>query len=650
MNKLFVTKMIYPVMAAVVVTALFLLYKKQTKQAKVSEFGKYQGYSQASYDGNKRISDYLTLSNGTRLAYDIILPTKKGVPAGKPLPVLFLYTPYLRTFIIFDENGKDIISDLYRLKWYEKAYLRVRYWIYDRGNLMDPLFRKKWLGNMIKYGYAVVVVERPGTGASFGRLNTSFEAVAKETDDILNWIAAQKWCDGNIGMYGESWQGSIQLAAASTGNPHLKAIFPAASWIDLYSAVMYSGGIYNKAFGEFFTWSQKFLSSNVIAPVDSDKDGTVLAQAREERRLGIVAEKVAGASKKIPFRDSLSPDGNRVWIGIMALYPFIDRINRSGIPVYLTTGWYDLCTRDNLLLYANLTVPKRLVVRPLDHEQVDENQFDMDYAAEAHRWFDYWLKGIKNGIMDEPPIHYYLMGVDKKNAWRMTDAWPPKDQKNVPYYFGPRITDGTASINNGILNPSSPAAFEASDTYTVDYTTTSSNHSRWTAVNWTHNYPNMRSNDAKALTYTTPPLEKSEKIIGHPVLHVWFRSGAQDLDVFAYLEEVDRNGNSTYVTEGNLRASHRIPGQAPYNNLGLPYHNHFQDEVKSIPAGEPIELVFDLLPTAFQFSKGKQIRITVAFADADNFDTPVINPAPELCLLRDMSHPSFIQLPVAQSR
>jgi putative CocE/NonD family hydrolase len=650
MNKLFATKMIYPVIAAVLVIALFLLYKKHTRQVKVSEFGKYQGYSQAFYDGNKRISDYLTLSNGTRLAYDVILPTKKGVPATKPLPVLFLYTPYLRTFIIFDENGKDIISDLYRLKWYEKAYLRVRYWVYNRGNLMDPLFRKKWLGNMVKHGYAVVVVERPGTGASFGKLNPSFEVVAKETDDILNWIAAQKWCDGNIGMYGESWQGSIQLAAAGTGNPHLKAIFPAASWIDNYSAVMYSGGIYNKAFGEFFTWSQKFLSSNVIAPVDSDKDGTVLAQAREERHRGVVAEKIAGASRTLPFRDSLSPDGNRIWIDIMALYPFIDRINRSGIPIYLTTGWYDLCTRDNLFLYANLTVPKRLVVRPLDHEQVDETQFDLDYAAEAHRWFDYWLKGIKNGIMDEPPIHYYLMGTDKKNAWRITDAWPPKNQETVRYYFGPGVTGGTASTNNGILNPSLPTASEASDTYTVDYTTTSSNHSRWTAVNWTHDYPNMRSNDAKALTYTTPPLEKGEKIIGHPVIHVWLRSDAPDLDMFAYLEEVDGSGNSTYITEGNLRASHRTLGHPPYNNLGMPYHNHFQSEVKSIPAGEPVELVFDLLPTAFQFSKGKQIRITIAFADADNFETPVINPAPKLKLLRDTNHPSFVQLPVVQAR
>jgi putative CocE/NonD family hydrolase len=650
LSKLTGTKIIYPLIAIALVIAIYLLYKKSVAQVKVSEFGKYQGYSEKIYDGTQRVSDYLTLSNGTKLAYDLILPTKKGVRANKPLPVLFLYTPYLRTFIIFDQNGKDIISGLYRLKWYEKAYLRVRYWFAPRGNLMDPLFRKKWLGDMLKHGYAVVVVERPGTGASFGKLNPSFEAVAKEVNEILNWIARQKWCDGNIGMYGESWQGATQLAAASTGNPHLKAIFPAASWIDNYSAIMYSGGIYNKAFGEFFTWSQKFLDSDVIMPVDRDKDGTLLAQAREERRSAMVAERIAGASRKIPFRDGLSPDGHRIWIDMMALYPFIDRINRSRIPTYLTTGWYDLCTRDNFFLYANLTVPKRLLVRPLDHEQVDENQFDLDYAAEAHRWFDYWLKGIKNGIMDEPPIHYYLMGVGKKDAWKTADAWPLKRQETIRYYFGPGETSGTASINNGILNPSSPTAAEASDTYTVDYTTTSGNRSRWTAVNWTHDYPNMRSNDAKALTYTTSPLEKALQIIGHPVVHVWLRTDAPDLDVFAYLEEVEGSGNSTYITEGNLRASHRTLGQAPYNNLGLPYHNHFQSEVKSIPPGQPVELAFDLLPTAYQFSKGKRIRITIAVADADNFETPILNPAPKLHLLRNRNHPSFVQLPLVQSR
>jgi putative CocE/NonD family hydrolase len=203
MKKLSGTKMTYILIGVLLVIAIFFFHKKQAGQVKVSEFGRYEGYSEAVYDGNRRISDYVTLSDGKRLAYDLILPTQEGVPASRALPVLFKYTPYLRTFTLFDKNGKNIIADLYNLGWKERAYLRVRYWFSDRGNLMDPLFRTRWLGNMVKHGYAVIVVERPGTGASFGRLNPSFKAGASEINEILNWIAAQKWCDGNIGMYGQ---------------------------------------------------------------------------------------------------------------------------------------------------------------------------------------------------------------------------------------------------------------------------------------------------------------------------------------------------------------------------------------------------------------------------------------------------------------
>ena len=156
----------------------------------------------------------------------------------------------------------------------------------------------------------------------------------------------------------------------------------------------------------------------------------------------------------------------------------------------------------------------------------------------------------------------------------------------------------------------------------------------------------MRSNDAKALAYTTAPLESPVQVIGHPVVHVWLQTDAPDLDLFVYLEDVDDEGNSIYVTEGILRASHRASGKAPFENLHLPWHDHFKSGLQAIPFGEPVEVVFDLLPTAYQFSKGKRIRVTVAFADADNFETPVIDPAPKVHLLRDKNHASFIQLPM----
>jgi hypothetical protein len=301
------------------------------------------------------------------------------------------------------------------------------------------------------------------------------------------------------------------------------------------------------------------------------------------------------------------------------------------------------------LWYANLTVPKRLLVRPADHSEVEKNQFDLDYGAEAHRWFDYWLKGIDNDIMKEPSIYYYVTGASKKDAWRTSNQWPQANQKLPRFYFGEGKTGSVASTNDGFLRSEPPGQKDAADTYTVDYSTTSGKYSRWYAVNWPRNYPNMQTNDQKALTYTTLPLESDMEITGHPVVHLWLVTDAPDMDAFVYLEEVD-GSRSTYLTEGNLRASHRALSKAPFNNLGLPYHRHYKSDLAPIPAGEPVELVFDLLPTSHLFRAGHRIRITITCADADNFETPTLDPAPKLRLLRDMNHPSFIQLPVVQSR
>jgi len=183
----------------------------------------------------------------------------------------------------------------------------------------------------------------------------------------------------------------------------------------------------------------------------------------------------------------------------------------------------------------------------------------------------------------------------------------------------------------------------------VDYSTTSGKYSRWYAVNWPRNYPNMQTNDKKALTYTTPPLESDMEVTGNPVVHLWFETDAPDMDFFVYLEAVDGN-KSTYITEGNLRASHRALSEAPFNNMGLPYHRHYKSDLAPIPAGKPVELVFNLLPTSNLFRAGHCIRITITCADANNFDTPILNPSPKIHLLRDAAHASFVEFPIIPSR
>jgi predicted acyl esterase len=185
-------KMLIAIVVLVLLSALaFFLYTRQASQGAVSEFGRYHGYTPQTYDGYQRVSDYMTLSDGTRVAYDLILPAKNGVPADKPLPVLFKYTPYMRAWTVYDKNGKSNVAELEALAWYEEGFLRLRSWLAPNGNVLDPLWRTKWLGGLVKSGYVVVVAEQPGTGASFGVYDVSDAAMAREADEILNWIDAQ---------------------------------------------------------------------------------------------------------------------------------------------------------------------------------------------------------------------------------------------------------------------------------------------------------------------------------------------------------------------------------------------------------------------------------------------------------------------------
>jgi putative CocE/NonD family hydrolase len=612
---------------------------------RVSKLGEYEGYSEARFDGYERRSDYLTLSGGTKLAYDLLLPTRKGTVVGETLSVLLMHTTYLRGMKLV-ESGQIVFDELFDLPWFAKGALWLRAWFKKDGHIGDIVFRTPWLKRLLHHGYAVVVVERSGTGASSGILSPAFADVAVEIDEVLDWVAAQPWCDGNVGMFGTSMVAMAQYAAASAGNPHLKAILPVASSFDMYGSIVYPGGVNCTGFGRTLSGSTSVLE-RMIVPVDSDPDGAQLAAILEERRERSLSDVSAQGFRLAPFRDSDNPylKDHKIWLDV-GLYDLLDRINSSGVAVYNSGGWHDLFARDSLLWHANLTAPHRLHVRPLFHNNLGKSGADLDFGAEAHRWFDYWLKGIDNGIMEEPPVRYYVMGAPKGAAWRAAEQWPLPDEQRTRFYLAKGRSGSVNSVNDGFLHIRPPTDADGADAYTVDYSTSSGTDARWSAVVKEGKYPAQRANDEKALTYTTAPLEGDLEVIGHPVVHLWLATEAPDLDVFVYLEEVDAQGNVEYITEGNLRASHRSLGEAPFDNLGLPFHRSYKEDVAPIPASEPFELVFDLLPAAKRFQHGTRIRIAVTCADADNFDTPIVDPAPRIRLLRDAVHASFVELPI----
>jgi putative CocE/NonD family hydrolase len=568
----------------------------QVQTEKVSSFGVYSGYSEPVYDGWVRTSRYVTVRDGTRLAIEIFRPSRGGKVAEERLPVVWTHNRY----------RCDVV---------------------DEGKTYTILDTFEWLQDVIRHGYVVACADARGSGASFGRFEGMFSL--KETQDaydITEWLGTQSWSNGNVGMYGRSYLGITQYMVAGQKPPHLKALFPEVAVVDMYELI-YKGGIYHGPFIEF--WSKLVREMDVdkpAPPVDEDRDGSLLKAAVEQHKANRSAADIFAA---LPYRDSVDRASSSVPFRDWTPITYRNEIRETNVPIYHLAGWYDRYVRDQLVLYQNLSNPQRISIGPWTHTQREH----FDFAAEHLRWWDYWLKGIDNGVMQEDPVHYYVMGAPEDKAWRSARTWPLPQERRTAYWFG----------HDGGLGTEAPKAKGAKDEFTVDYSAAIAPDPRWSIE---RQFPELSANDAKGLSYTTPPLAAPLEVTGHPVVHLWISSSAPDADVFIYLEEVDEKGSSRYVTEGMLRASNRATADPGYNLPGLPHHRGLQSDRADLTPGQPVELVIDLFPTSTLCQPGHRLRVTVTGADKANARTLEQNPPPRLTIWREAGRGSYIELPV----
>jgi uncharacterized protein len=582
---------------------------------KISRFGEYKGYSVPAYDSWVRSSQYLPMRDGVRIAIDVIRPARGGKVAEEKLPVIWSHERYRRASL---RDGKvESVAD-------------------------SPLYQ-----SFIRHGYIVADADVRGSGASFGTWTGIF--TSEETRDayeITEWLASQSWCDGNVGMFGGSYLGVTQLMAASTRPPHLKAVFPVVALFDLYGVGFHNGVFFDDLVRTWSDLTMELDKTPGVAPVLGE-DGEALLKAALEEHAG--NRRLIDIINPLRFRDSRDQTtGARIYHDWQPA-GFIKEISTSGIPMYVWGGWFDSFTKECILIFRNFAVPKKLVMGAWSHNPRDPEiaQEELTLAVtEALRWFDRWLKGIPNGIMEEPAVHYQQMKAPKLNDWRTAEAWPVQEAADVPYYLG-GPPGSVASVKDGVLDRALPAGDAGPDEYRVDYSTTTGKTSRWdNAVGGDFGYGDMAENDRKGLTYTTLPLAKDLVVTGHPVVHMWVSSTAEDGDFFVYLEEVDRQGTSQYVTEGSIKASHRALGEPYYDNLGLPFHRSYAADAQPLKPGRPVELVFDLQPTSNIFDAGNRLRITVVGADADNATPLTQDPPPTVKVYRNKRMASYVNLPV----
>jgi len=567
---------------------------------KVSRFGEYSGYSEKIYSGYELSSQYVEVRDGTKLAIDLYRPKDKdGNVVETPLPVLWMHTPYCRR--VPDNMGLPSMAETY----------------------------PGTAGLLIEYGYVVAVADFRGMYASYGQ-NFGYnrgewiEAARMDAYDITEWLAEQSWSTGDIGMWGCSATGGSQMQAATTAPPSLKAVFPMSCEFDAYSFGV-PGGMApeegpTRAPPETVDPAQRDL---LAAPVDDDTDRAQLQEAFAEH-----GENIDNLGY-MPFRDSVAEQVEvQFWLQ-SSPYTYLDKMNDSNTAFYVAANWDEAATKYGVFFTLNnLTRPARMLIGPAGHcawsdvqeqEQVDlgtsvQNITGFDITVEELRFFDYWLKGIDNGIMDEPKVVFYTYGAPEGEEWSQAEAWPLPNERRVPYYFG-----------EGLLSTEAPTEAEAQDDFVVSYEVDAANVAE------------------HGLVYETAPLEEAVQITGHPVVHLWLSSTATDSDVVAYLQNVAPDGSVTsYAMFGGLRASLRKEEPAPYNNLGLPWHPFLEADVQPLVPGEPVELQFDVLPLSMIFEVGHKIRVVLTFA---NSATPQITPAPTVTVYRDQTHPSSITLP-----
>jgi putative CocE/NonD family hydrolase len=571
-----------------VVLALLAGVNAASAQEKISKPGVYRGYSQPLYDGWQRNGQYVTARDGTKLAVDLYRPTNKGQLVTTPLPVIWQFTPYRRA--LYDESGKVISRQATTLL------------------------------ELTKYGYVIAVADVRGKGASFGfRKSMHGRQEAEDSFDLTEWFAAQPWSTGKIGMWGGSYNGGTVAGAVTTMPPHLKAVFFGITDFNMYDGWV-RGGIMRYSQGADNPVSDDLLT----VPVDEDKDKSMLKAAVAQHHQNALMNPMMIA---LPFRDSWTDVSDSYFWSEVNYSGYLAQIKKSGVAAYMYGGWHDFLRRDTVLSYVNWPNAKKMLIGPWAHGPGANSTFD--FATEHLRWFDYHLKGVENGILNEPPIYHAVNNAAAEQAWRFANDWPLAEAKSANWF-----------LQRETLSASAPTELEAKDEYKIVYgikadveplreAPVTKGASEW---------------DQKGLTWTSAPLNQAVTVIGHPLAQLWLACSSDDADVFVVLEDVDEAGNSQIVADGRLRLSLRATHQAPYNFLSLPWRRFYKTDEHKLTPGQPVKVTIDLMPTATIFKPGHRIRLALTGSQGrTNYQQQAVPPT--LTVLRDALRSSYLSLP-----
>jgi len=479
-------------------------------------------------------------------------------------------------------------------------------------------------------GYVAIVQDVRGRYSSQGKFNVFFDEI-QDGYDTVEWAASLPYSTGKVGMFGGSYTGLTQILAAKSRPKHLVAVSPRETGSNYFEGWAYQGGAFMLGFN--FLWSVVLAMNEVnrknLPETERKTAVEELARAFDDLKetCSPIPPQSIGVFRKHGvaqyFYDWLQhPAYDDFWkkIDVESSYQGIDV---AGLHL---CGWYDIFLKGSLRNYLGFgekdrnegrSSKQKLVIGPWVHGTDMPNKvgdWNSGYLSQGSalgveamqfRWFEHWLKGEENGVMEEPPVLIYVMG---ENKWRAEREWPLARTKYVKFYLHSK---GRANTLNGdgvldfVLHPD-----EKSDSYVYDPDNPTPTLGGGTTGSGPAALPpgvfDQRPNEYRAdvLVYTGPTLDRDMEVTGPVEARLWVSSSEVDTDFTGKLVDVHHDGYARNLCDGILRTRFRESLESP----------------KLMELGKVYELRIDLVATSNLFRKGHKIRFEVASSNFPKYD------------------------------
>lgn len=499
-----------------------------------------------AYATMKKVQTTIPMKDGVRLAVNLYMP--EGAKAADKFPAILEYLPYRK-----DDWTLSRDWDLH-LYWVRRGYVAAR-------------------------------VDIRGTGASEGSPPDREYSDQEQQDglEVIDWLSKQSWSNGNVGMMGISWGGFNAIQMAQRHPPALKAIIAVCATEELFhDDIHYIDGLMHV--DEFEPAMD--LELGLTRSPDFPTDEKSLAQRFDAAPwflLYLHQQRDGGFWR----RASVAPD----------------RYGEYTVPSFMIGGFLD-GYRDSLArFFEKSKAPIKALLGPWNHTfpHNAEPGPAIEWREEATRWWDYWLKGKQNGVMDQPRFEVFMRRPyppdpnikEIPGEWRAEKAWPPRD-----------VTKETLFLErNHSLGAIPPLSRDISQHELKYVPSIGGEVGFW----WGDFTTDQRPADAYSLVYDSVPIEKETAIFGWPRAQLHVSADAPLADWFVRLSDVAPDGTVTLIT-GAGQSGAQLESTA-----------HPAD----LEPGKEYLIPIELHLTSWIFPPGHRIRVAIS-----NALWPMIWPTP----------------------